>query len=130
MKVAFATTDGIHVDEHFGRAGKFALYEFTWEDYVRIEDRVFSEGRDHAVEGTRDLGAVHEEAVEDKVEKLADCRIVYMTRIGGPSAARLVKKGVMPIKVREGKGIDKSVQELMETIRTAPAPWLRKALEE
>jgi len=29
MKVAFATTDGINVDEHFGRAGLFAVYELN-----------------------------------------------------------------------------------------------------
>lgn len=130
MKAAFATTDGVRVDEHFGRAGRFAIYEFTEHGYVRLKDRVFSEGRDAAVESTREQGARHEDAVEGKVIKLSDCRMVYLTQIGGPSAARLSRKGIMPVKVKEGKEIEELARELMESIRTRPAPWLRKALGE
>ncbi|MBI5189056.1 MAG: hypothetical protein HZA22_00065 [Nitrospirae bacterium] len=126
MKVAFATTDGIHVDEHFGRAGMFQIYEFTKDEYASLGARVFAEGRDEAVESTKGLGAAHELAVEDKVEKLSDCRIVYMTSIGGPSAARLSRKGMMPVKAVDGSVIEELAMGLMETIRTSPPPWLRK----
>ena len=44
MKVAFATTDGINVDEHFGRAGIFSVYELTPEDYRFVELRKFADG--------------------------------------------------------------------------------------
>jgi nitrogen fixation protein NifX len=53
---------------------------------------------------------------------------VYLTEIGGPSAARLVKKGIMPIKVKEVISIEGSLQKLLETIKTSPPPWLRKAI--
>ncbi len=43
MKVAFATTDGINVDEHFGRAGLFAVYELNEKEYRFIELRKFSD---------------------------------------------------------------------------------------
>ena len=129
MKVAFATTDGIHVDEHFGRAGRFAIYEFTKNGYSSLDDRVFSVGRDMLVEGTRGLGSLHDDAVQGKVEKVSDCDIIYMTSIGGPSAARLVKKGIMPVKVKGKMRIEEEAVKLMETIRNAPPPWMRRALE-
>ena len=50
MKVAFATTDGINVDEHFGRAGIFAVYELTPEDYRFVELRKFADALDTAIE--------------------------------------------------------------------------------
>jgi len=128
MKAAFATTDGIKVDEHFGRAGMFSIYEFTKDGYTDLGQRVFSEGRDSAVEQTKGLGAAHETAVDDKVEKLADCKVVYMTAIGGPSAARLTVKGMMPVKVAEGSEIDALAKQLMTAIRTSPPPWLRKLI--
>lgn len=128
MKVAYATTDGVHVDEHFGRAGTFALYEFTKEGFAKLAPLVFSEGRDEAVESTRGMGAPHELAVEDKVEKLSGCGIVYMTAIGGPSAARMSRKGMMPVKVPEGAVIEELAEGLMRTINTAAPPWLRKLL--
>ncbi|MDX1764824.1 MAG: NifB/NifX family molybdenum-iron cluster-binding protein [bacterium] len=128
MKVAFATCDGATVNEHFGRAATFAIYEFTEGGYRRLDDRCFGEGRDQRVEGTRDQGALHDDAVESKVDRLADCGIIYMTQIGGPSAARLVRRGIMPVKVEEGKVIDAAAQELLETIRQGRAPWLKKAM--
>ncbi|MEW6584007.1 MAG: nitrogen fixation protein NifX [Nitrospirota bacterium] len=129
MKVAFATTDGIAIDEHFGRAGLFAVYDLTRDGYTFLEMRKFSEGRDSAIEETKGMGAIHDERVQKKVDKLSDCRIIFLTEIGGPSAARLVKKGIMPIKVKPNVSIEESLSKLAETARTAPPPWLRKALE-
>lgn len=129
MKIAFATTDGIAIDEHFGRAGMFVVYDLTKDGYRYLETRKFSEGRDLAIEETRGLGAIHDERVQKKVDKLSDCRIIYLTEIGGPSAARLVKKGIMPVKVRDTVPIEETLWRLAETVRTAPPPWLRKALE-
>ncbi len=128
MKVAFASTDGRHVDEHFGRAGMFRIYEFTKDGYTDLGPRVFAEGRDAVVESTRGQGSLHEFAVEDKVVKLADCKVVYITAIGGPSAARLTKHGMMPVKVAEGSDIETLAGLLMEAIRPSPPPWLRKLL--
>jgi nitrogen fixation protein NifX len=129
MKIAFATTDGITIDEHFGRAGMFAVYELTKNGYSFQETRKFSEGRDSAIEETKGMGAVHEERVQQKVDKLSDCKIIYFVEIGGPSAARLVKKGIMPVKVKRSVSIEESLIKLSETISTTPPPWLRKALE-
>lgn len=128
MKVAFATTDGINVDEHFGRAGMFAVYELTERDYRFVELRKFAEGRDAEIELTKGMGQVHDDRVEGKVSRLADCKIIYLTEIGGPSAARLVKKGIMPVKVKEAVSIGESLEKLLETIKTSPTPWLKKAI--
>lgn len=128
MKVAFATTDGINVDEHFGRAGMFAIYEITEEGYRFVEIRKFAEGRDKEIEETKGMGEIHEDRVQTKVDRLSDCKIVYLTEIGGPSAARLIKKGMMPIKVKEIVSIEESLQRLLETIKGSPPPWLKKAM--
>ncbi len=130
MKVAFATTDGTKVDEHFGRAGMFAVYEVKEDEYRFVEMRRFAEGRDRTIEETKGAGQLHEDLVQKKVESLGDCRIIYLTEIGGPSAARLVKKGIMPVKVKETVTIEESLERLSETIRKSPPPWLRKALNE
>jgi nitrogen fixation protein NifX len=130
MKVAFATTDGVLVDEHFGRAGRFVVYEFTAAAATPTADRIFADGQDARVEGTRGMGEAHDQAVHAKVDRLADCRIIYVTSVGGPSAARLVQRGVMPVKVPERTAIAELVHRLRDTIRTAPPPWLRRALSD
>ncbi|MBI5058053.1 MAG: nitrogen fixation protein NifX [Nitrospirae bacterium] len=128
MKVAFATTDGVNVDEHFGRAGMFVIYELIRDGYKFLETRKFADGRDTEIEGTKEMGQVHDDSVQAKVDKLADCKIIYLTEIGGPSAARLVKKGIMPIKIKETASIEESMNVLLETIKKSPPPWLRKAI--
>lgn len=130
MKIAFATTDGVNIDEHFGRAGLFTVYELTEEGYSLVEMRKFAEGMDAMIERSKDMEDLHEGLVQDKVDRLSDCRIVYLTQIGGPSAARLVKKGMMPVKVRETVSIESEMRRLLETVRTAPPPWLRKAMRD
>jgi nitrogen fixation protein NifX len=128
MKVAFATTDGKQVDEHFGRAGMFAIYELTEIGHRFLEIRKFSEGRDMVVVDTKDLGSLHDDAVQNKVDRLADCKLIYLTEIGGPSAARLVKKGIMPMKVKEIIAIESALDQLAATIKQSPPPWLKKAM--
>ena len=128
MKVAFATTDGNNVDEHFGRAGMFAVYEFMESGFRFVELRKFAEGMDKSVVDTRDMGPLHDDAVQGKIDRLADCKLIYLTEIGGPSAARLVKKGIMPMKVKEPVPIETALNQLGETIRKSPPPWLRKAM--
>jgi nitrogen fixation protein NifX len=129
MKVAFATTDGKNIDEHFGRAGMFAIYDITETGHRFVETRKFADGMDMAVVDTKDTGLLHDIAVQNKVDKLADCKLIYLTEIGGPSAARLVKKGIMPMKMKEIVSIESALGQLLETIKKSPPPWLRKALK-
>lgn len=129
MKVAFATTRGTTVDEHFGRAGTFAIYDVTPETTRFLELRKVAEGDlDVEVVTTRGMGSLHDDAVAAKIEKLEDVRIVYFTEIGGPSAAKLVRSGIMPLKVDQCTNIRETAEKLAETMRTRPAPWMRKAL--
>jgi len=130
MKVAFATTDGKTIDEHFGRAGLFAVYEVTMDGSSFSELRQFADGVDSGVVNTKNMGQVHDDAVQAKVDRLADCKLIYLTEIGGPSAARLVQKGIMPMKVKEPTAIGQALNQLGESLKKSPPPWLRKALQQ
>ena len=129
MKVAFATTTGSCIDEHFGRAGTFAVYDVTPEGAELLELRKVAEGGlDTEVVVTRGMGAAHDDAVSTKIDKLADVKIVYFTEIGGPSAAKLVRRGIMPLKGEPGTSITSETEKLVTTMRERPAPWMRRAL--
>jgi nitrogen fixation protein NifX len=107
----------------------FAIYEITEGGYQFVAMRKFADGMDMAVVDTKDTGLLHDSAVQNKVDKLADCKLIYLTEIGGPSAARLVKKGIMPMKMKEIISIESALGQLLETIKKSPPPWLRKALK-
>jgi nitrogen fixation protein NifX len=131
MKVAFATTTGSQIDEHFGRAGTFAVYDINAERAELLELRKVAEGDlDTDVVVTRGMGSVHDDAVSSKIDKLADVKIVFFTEIGGPSAAKLVRRGIMPLKGEPGSLIASEADRLVETMRERPAPWMKRALAE
>ncbi|MHB8761585.1 MAG: NifB/NifX family molybdenum-iron cluster-binding protein [Coriobacteriia bacterium] len=129
MKVAFATTSGEAVDEHFGRASTFAVYDVTPEGTIFLEMRRVAEGAfDDEIVASRGLGSLHDDAVTAKIGKLGDVKIVYFSEIGGPSAAKLIRAGIMPLKAAAGTGIASAADRLVQTMRTKPAPWMRRAL--
>lgn len=119
MKVAFASTDKIHIDEHFGQAEAFYLWE------VGPETAVFS--------GVVQLKAENEaghsdDKIEARAAALADCALVYVAEIGGPAAARLVAKKIHPLKSKDKEPIVAVVEKLQEVLKNNPPPWLRKAM--
>jgi nitrogen fixation protein NifX len=61
---------------------------------------------------------------------LETCTIVYVSAIGGTAAAKLIKKGVTPVKAKsDEQEITEILDNLVKTLNGNPPPWLRKALQ-
>ena len=90
MKVAFASTDKVHIDEHFGKAEEF----YIWD--IGPEEAAFS-----GVAQLKAEGGYIDDKIEARTSVLEDCAMVYVGEIGGPAAARLVQKKIHPIKSKE-----------------------------
>lgn len=117
MKVAFASTDKIHIDEHFGRAENFLIWE------IGTEAADFS-----GIVQVQANGGDEEDRIEARSAALSDCALVYVAQIGGPAAARLVAKKIHPIKSKDCEAISVVVEKLQEVLRNNPPPWLKKAM--
>ncbi|EKQ67148.1 nitrogen fixation protein NifX [Leptolyngbyaceae cyanobacterium JSC-12] len=120
MKIAFTTSDNIHINSHFGSARKIDVYEVNQTEYTFVETLRFD-------------GNLNEDGNEDKllpkIEALHDCTIVYVSTIGGSAAARLIKQKITPIKAQsEEQEITDVLTNLVKTLNGSPPPWLRKAL--
>lgn len=120
MKVAFASTDKVHVDEHFGHAGEFIIWEIGPEEaafigVVQVQSDVDAPGHS-------------DDKIEARGAALSDCALVYVGEIGGPAAARLVAKKIHPIKSKEREPIRMVVAKLQQVLQSNPPPWLRKAM--
>lgn len=122
MKIAFTTSDRVHINAHFGWAKTIDVYEVSNEGYTFVETLTF--GGDLQEDG-------NEDKLVPKLEALHDCTIVYVSAIGGSAAARLIKKRVTPIKARsESDEILDILERLVQTLNGSPPPWLRKALQQ
>ncbi|MEC4817381.1 MAG: nitrogen fixation protein NifX [Scytonema sp. PMC 1069.18] len=121
MKIAFTTSDRVYINAHFGWAKQIDIYEVSKDGYEFLETLQFD--GDLKQDG-------NEDKVGPKLEALVDCKIVYVSAIGGTAAAKLIKKGVTPVKARsEQEKITDILEKLVHTLNGSPPPWLRKALE-
>ncbi len=91
-KVAAATSDGFEINEHFGHAKFFRVYELGESDYT------FLEVRDAVAACQHSLG--HDTTRFDKIiELLSDCDALLVQKIGEGAAAYLIQKNVRVFEV-------------------------------
>ena len=119
LRIAFATTNGVAVDEHFGRCTRFDVYELTRENQAFVESRLLQSDIDQETE----IGKL-----DDRIRVIQDCAIVYLTAIGGGAAARVTHSRIHPMKVDEGSSIDSLLLRFRALLAGTPPPWLRRLL--
>jgi len=92
MQIAIVSTDGQTVDDHFGKAERFLIYEADGSAPVFIEARSvrpFTSGdKGHAFNRSR---------FEAVLTALTGCKEVYCTKIGDKPAEELHKAGIEPV---------------------------------
>lgn len=117
MKVAFTSTTGERIDQHFGQCQSFHIWEI---------------GPDSALPLTTVSAASMADDEEDRISARADaiggCAIVYTMQIGGPAAAKLVARKIHPMKTNTEVPLTEVIGKLQEVLRGNPPPWLRKAM--
>lgn len=116
LRVAYATTDGLAVDEHFGRCDRFDVYDLSAQHAVPLGSRVPAAADDST------------SRIDTRVAVLRDCAILHVTSIGGAAAARVVHARIHPLRVAEGTAIDDLHARLIGVLAGNPPPWLRKVL--
>jgi nitrogen fixation protein NifX len=117
MRVAFTSSDGVVVDEHFGRTASF----FVWE--VGPAEAAFVE-KVSAITTSLD----EEDRTSARAAAVGGCAIVYTVAIGGPAAAKLVARRVHPMKTGAPVPIAEAVSKLQAVLSGTPPPWLRRAM--
>ena len=87
-RLAIVSTDGLNVDDHFGRADRFLIYDLD-EEMKLVEIRpteTLSVGDPNHAFDTERFSRV--------ASVLKDCTRVYATRIGEVPAAKLKEMGI------------------------------------
>ncbi|MCB2183126.1 MAG: hypothetical protein KQH63_13915 [Desulfobulbaceae bacterium] len=92
MKIAVVSTDGQNVNNHFGKAESFLIYEAGPEGTTKLDEipvSPFSTGdKSHKFDASR-FDAIS--------MALAGCTKVYCTKIGDKPRLELEKAGITPV---------------------------------
>ncbi|WP_438433347.1 NifB/NifX family molybdenum-iron cluster-binding protein [Gorillibacterium sp. sgz500922] len=120
MKIAFASEDGKTVEAHFGQCERFSILQIDESGYRYLESREVA----HA-EGEGEV-----DKIESRVAAVADCTLLFICQIGPAAAARVTRKGVMPVKVASGTRVAEQLEQLLDKLKNQPPLWLVKAMRQ
>lgn len=88
LRVAVASSDGIVVDQHFGRAERFGIYRFTGGNWQHLEDRLNQPAC---------AGQEHDDGLlERTADLISDCRGVAVARLGSGAIDLLISRRIFP----------------------------------
>ena len=119
LKVAFASTDMKHVNQHFGSAESFVIYAVDPEHSKMLEVAQFGE---LAQDGNEDKLIV-------KMSALEGCIAVYTQAVGASAVRQLKSLGIQPVKVTAGAEIPDLLESIQDELRSGPGTWLARAIE-
>lgn len=116
IRVALASNAAESLDGHFGTCARFLIYQVNAAEARLIDVRRAESGRTET-QDKNDLRA----------GQIGDCHLLYVVSIGGPAAAKVVRRNVHPVKRAEGGEARAVLGELRAALRSPP-PWLAKAM--
>lgn len=129
-KIAVATSDGLHVDLHFGTAGAFTIIDVNEDgSYSFIEKRIIS--KDNEVQEKEDdcnkksgcasgcenktggCGNGHSnKEIDTKVDIISDCRCLLCKNIGPGASRQLEQKAITSFQIE--LSVEKAVAKIID----------------
>lgn len=116
IRVALASNAAETLDGHFGTCARFLVYQVNTAEARLVDVRRAESGRTETLD-KNDLRA----------EQIKDCHLLYVVSIGGPAAAKVVRRNIHPVKRPEGGEAQAVLAELRAALKSPP-PWLAKAM--
>jgi predicted Fe-Mo cluster-binding NifX family protein len=96
MKIAIASSNGIYVNLHFSKAGRFMIYE------IKKGIPKLLEIRENKITGNHDGCGPEIKSLLDKVAELVeDCNIIVCYKIGGCGRDQFARKNIKVIESQE-----------------------------
>lgn len=115
IRVAIASNRGENLDGHFGSCERFLIYQVSTDALKLIDVR---SGLDADREEDRNFA---------RAAVIGDCQLVFVQSIGGPAAAKVVRRGIHPLKKPAGGPARQIVGEVQSRLSNPP-PWLARIM--
>ena len=109
LRIAVASRDGDRIDQHFGQADDFLVYEVTEAGPTLLEQRsVAGHARDD------------EDSRDTICRMLADCPVLLVAKIGVTPQERLAGLGIEASDLHAGQTVDAALAEVFTAKTAAP----------
>lgn len=117
IRVAIASNKGSQLDGHFGTCARFLVYQVSADEHRLVD-----------VRSTVGAEAKGDDKNDGRAQLIDDCQLLMVVSIGGPAAAKVVKRDIHPIKKPEGGDATEVLTELSDTLKNNPPPWLARVM--
>lgn len=115
IRIAVASNRGEQLDGHFGSCERFLVYQVAPQGIRLVEVR---SGLEADVEEDRNAA---------RAALIGDCQLLFVQSIGGPAAAKVVRRGVHPLKKPAGGNAREILAEVQQRLSNPP-PWLARVM--
>jgi nitrogen fixation protein NifX len=120
IMVAFASSDGECVNQHFGSAQGFHVYGVDGGGATLMATKSFPKEKKDG----------NEDKLKPKLAWLHGCDLVYVGSVGGSATKQLIMLGAHPIVVKGGPDIEEIIEELQGELNGTMSPMLERVIRQ
>ena len=120
LKVAFASSDGECVNQHFGSSQGFYVYGIDKNAAHLLACKVFQKEKKDG----------NEDKLKPKLAWLHGSDLVYVGSVGGSATKQLVMLGAHPVVVKGGPDIEEIIEELQAELNGTISPMLDRVIKQ
>lgn len=120
LMVAFATSDGECVNQHFGSAQGFHVFGVSGGEATLLATKSFPKEKKDG----------NEDKLKPKLAWLYGSDLVYVGSVGGSATKQLITLGAHPIVVKGGPEIEEIIEELQGELNGTPSPMLERVIKQ
>jgi nitrogen fixation protein NifX len=127
LRVAFASSDRLTVNLHFGGAESLIIYDIAPGRADLVGEATFVKAEPVGESGRLGLTGTVQDKVLPKLDFVDGCHAVYAASIGTSSIRRLMALGVQPIIVDNGHEILDLLNEVSLALVYGGLSWVERA---
>ena len=118
--VAFATSDGECVNQHFGSAVGFHVYGISSDEATLLATKSYPKEKKDG----------NEDKLKPKLAWLVGCDLVYCGSVGGSATKQLIMLGAHPVEVKGGPDIEEVIEEIQTELNGTLSPMLERVIKQ
>jgi len=120
LLVAFASSDGECVNQHFGSSQGFSVYGIRGSEATLLASITFAKEKKDG----------NEDKLKPKLAWLHGSDLVYVGSIGGSATKQLIMLGIHPMVVKAGPEFEEIIEALQQELNGTLSPMLERVIKQ